>query len=139
MLKKTAIAAATTFAALSTTLVAPAAQAAPYPRSIDTQCIAVAADSKVGINERVKVKFKWTADGNITPKGRVKYTVTRVRTGTVETGTFWSGAANRVQKRFFRFKRTGNYYVEFQTQAKASSIFRNCSASTEKIKVRKKF
>lgn len=138
-MKKTAIAAATTFAALGSMLIAPAAQAAPYPRSVDTACVAVAADSKVGPGDRVKVKFKWTADGNITPKGRVKYTVTRVRTGTVETGTFWSGAANRTQKRFFRFKRTGNYYVEFQTQAKASSIFRNCSASTEKIKVRKKF
>ena len=138
-MKKTAIAAATTFAALSTMLIAPAAQADPYPRSVDTECVAVAADTKVGPGDSVKVKFKWTADGNITPKGRVSYTVTRVRTGTVESGSFWSGAANRTQTRNFTFERTGNYYVEFQTKAKATSIFRNCSASTEKIKVRKRF
>jgi hypothetical protein len=138
-MKKTAIAAATMFAALSTMLVAPAAQADPYPRSVDTECVAVAADTTVGPGDSVKVKFKWTADGNITPKGRVKYTVIRKRTGVVDTGTFWSGAANKTQTRIFRFERTGNYYVEFQTQAKATSIFRNCEASTEKIKVRKRF
>lgn len=138
-MKKTAIAAATMFAALSTMLVAPAAQADPYPRSVDTECVAVAADTTVGPGDSVKVKFKWTADGNITPKGRVDYTVIRKRTGTVERGSFWSGAANKTQTRTFSFKRTGNYYVEFQTKAKATSIFRNCEASTEKIKVRKRF
>jgi hypothetical protein len=138
-MKKTAIAAATMFAALSTVLVAPAAQADPYPRSVDTECVAVADDTRVGPGEAVKVKFKWTADGNITPKGRVKYTVIRKRTGVVDTGFFWSGAANKTQTRIFRFKRTGNYYVEFQTKAKATSIFRNCEASTEKIRVRKRF
>ena len=138
-MKRTAIAAATTFAALSTVLIAPAAQADPYPRSIDTECVAVAADTKVGPGDRVKVKFKWTADGNITPKGRVDYTVTRVRTGVVEKGSFWSGAANKTQTRNFTFERTGNYYVEFETKAKATSVFRNCSASTEKIRVRKRF
>lgn len=138
-MKKTAIAAATTFAALSTMLIAPAAQADPYPRSVDTVCVAVAADTKVGPGDRVKVKFKWTAEGNITPKGRVGYTVIRKRTGVVETGSFWSGAQDKTSVKFFRFKRTGNYFVEFETKAKASSIFRNCSASTDKIKVRKRF
>lgn len=138
-MKKTAIAAATTFAALSTMLIAPAAQADPYPRSVDTACVAVADDRKVGPGDRVKIKFKWTADGNITPKGRVDYTVIRKRTGVVEKGSFWSGAANRTQTRIFSFKRTGNYYIEFQTKAKATSIFRNCEAMTEKIKVRKRF
>jgi hypothetical protein len=138
-MKKTAIAAATTFAALSTMLIAPAAQADPYPRSIDTACVAVAADSKVGPGDRVKVKFKWTAEGNITPKGRVNYTVIRKRTGTVDKGFFWSGAKKQSSVKYFRFARTGNYYVEFETATKASSVFRNCSASTSKIKVRKRF
>jgi hypothetical protein len=137
-MKKTAIA-ATTLAALGSMMIAPAAHADPYPRSVDTECVAVAADVTVGPGDDVKVKFKWTADGNLTPKGRVAYTVTRVRTGTVETGSFWSGAANRTQTRIFSFKRTGNYYVEFETKAQTTSIFRNCSASTEKIKVRKSF
>ena len=138
-MKKTVIAAATTFAALSTMLIAPAAQADPYPRSIDTACVAVAADTKVGPGDRVKVKFKWTADGNITPKGRVNYTVIRKRTGVVEKGFFWSGAKKQATVRYFRFARTGNYYVEFETAAKRTSVFRNCEASTSKIKVRKRF
>jgi len=138
-MRKTAVAAATTFAALSTMLIAPAAQADPYPRSIGTQCVAVAADSKAGPGDRVKVKFKWTAEGNITPKGRVNYTVTRKKTGTVEKGFFWSGAQKQATSKFFRFKRTGNYHVEFASAAKASSVFRNCEASTSKIRVRRGF
>ena len=138
MLKKTALA-ATTFAALGSLLIAPAAQADPYPRSIDTECVAVASDTTVGIGDSTKVKFKWTADGNITPKGTVKYAVIRKGSGTIEKGSFWSGGANRTQTRTFSFERRGNYYVEFQTKTQDTSIFRNCSASTEKIKVRKKY
>ncbi|WP_210438958.1 hypothetical protein [Nocardioides xinjiangensis] len=139
-MKKMAVAAATTtIAALGSLVVAPAAQADPYPRSIDTECVAVAADTTVGPGDTVKIKFKWTADGNITPKGRVEYVVRRVRTGVVETGSFWSGAANKAQTKNFSFERKGNYYVEFDTAAKSTSVFRNCSASTAKIKVRNRF
>lgn len=136
-MKKMAVAAATTtIAALGSMLIAPAAQAAPYPRSIDTQCVAVAADSKVAPGDRVKVKFKWTAEGNITPKGRVNYTVIRKGTGKVEKGFFWSGAKKQASVNFFSFARRGNYYVEFQTATSKDSVFRNCSTSTSKIKVR---
>ncbi|MCU1438978.1 hypothetical protein [Nocardioides sp.] len=136
-MKKTAI--ATTFVALSTMLIAPSAQAAPYPRSIDTACVAVAADSKVGPGDRVKVTFKWTADGNITPQSRVTYTVTRKGGGAVESGFFWSGAKKQSSVKFFRFARNGNYYVDFETATKRTSVFRNCEASTSKIKVRNRF
>lgn len=139
-MKKMAVATATTtLVALGSLVLAPAAQADPYPRSIDTECVAVAADTKVGLGDAVKVKFKWTADGNITPKGRVDYTVTRVRTGEVDSGTFWSGAAKKAQTKTFSFERTGNYYIEFSTKAQKTSVFKNCSASTDKIKVRKGF
>jgi hypothetical protein len=140
-MKKTAVALATTTITAfgSMLVVAPAANADPYPRSIDTECVAVAADVTVRPGQRVKVRFKWTADGNLTPRGTVKYTVTRKKTGTVERGSFWSGAQNQTQKRFFSFERKGNYYVDFRTTLGPQSVFRNCSASTEKIKVRNKF
>lgn len=136
-MKKMAVAAATTtIAALGSMLIGPAAQADPYPRSIDTECVAVAADSKVGPGDRVKVKFKWTAEGNITPKGKVKYAVIRKGSGTVERGSFWSGATKQSSVNVFSFARRGNYYVEFQTATSKQSVFRNCSTSTSKIKVR---
>jgi hypothetical protein len=139
-MKKLAVAAATTtVAALGLTLLAPAAQADPYPRSIDTSCVAVAADTTVGPGDKVKVKFKWTAEGNITPKGDVKFVVTRKGTGTVERGSFFSGAKKQSSIRVFRFARKGNYYVQFQTTTNSKSVFRNCSTSTSKIKVRKNF
>ena len=139
-MKKMAVAAATTtIAALGSMLVAPAAQANPYPRSIDTSCVAVAADTKVGPGDEVKVKFKWTADGNITPKGRVNYVVTRKGGGTVEKGFFWSGAKKQSSINYFSFDRRGNYYIDFETGAMNTSVFRNCSASTSKIKVRNRF
>ena len=140
MKKMTVAAAATSFAAVASMLVAaPAAQADPYPRSVDTACVAVAADTKVGPGDRVKVKFKWTADGNITPKGRVKWTVMRKKTGVVQQGSFWSGAKKQATTKRFSFERKGNYYIEFETATKASSIFRNCTATTSKIKVRNRF
>ena len=136
-MKKMAVATATTtLVALGSLVISPAAQADPYPRSVDTQCIAVAADTKVGPGDRVKVKFKWTADGNVTPKGRVSFTVTRKRTGTVERGWFW---ASGTKKRNFSFERRGNYVVRFATAAPDDSILRNCSARTAKIKVRNRF
>ena len=139
-MKKMAVATATTtLVALGSLVISPAAQADPYPRSVDTQCIAVAADTKVGPGDRVKVKFKWTADGNITPKGRVKWTVMRKKTGVVQQGSFWSGAKKQATTKRFSFERKGNYYIEFETATKASSIFRNCTATTSKIKVRNRF
>ena len=139
-MKKMAVATATTtLLALGSLVIAPAAQADPYPRSIDTECVAVAADTKVAPGEAVKIRFKWTAEGNITPKGTVKYVVTRKKTGTVESGSFWSSATKKGVTKTFTFKRTGNYYVEFDTKAQKTSVFKNCSATTAKIKVRKGF
>lgn len=139
-MKKMAVATATTtLLALGSLVIAPAAQADPYPRSIDTTCVAVAADTKVGPGDSVKIKFKWVADGNVTPKGRVNYTVTRKKTGVVDKGFLWSGAKKQSSKLFVKLQRTGNYYVEFETAVSKKSVFKNCSASTSKIKVRKKF
>lgn len=136
MKKMTAAAAATTFAAVASMLVAPAAQADPYPRSIDTQCIAVAADTKVGVGDTVVTKFKWTASGNVTPKGRVTYTVQLKKTGTVQQGSF---RADGTKKRSFKLRARGNYVIRFETAAPDTSVLRNCSARTATIKVRKRF
>ncbi|WP_374457519.1 hypothetical protein [Nocardioides sp.] len=139
-MKKMAVATATTtLVALGSLVMAPAAQADPYPRSIDTSCVAVADDTQVAPGEAVKVKFKWTAEGNVTPKGTVKWTVRNTKTGTVETGSFWSGAAKKAVTKTFTFASKGNYYVEFDTKAQKTSVFKNCSTSTSKIKVRKRF
>ncbi len=139
-MKKLAVAVATTtITALGSMLIAPAAHASPYPRSIDTSCVAVAADSTVGPGDRVKVKFKWIAEGNVTPKGRVNYVVIRKGSGTIEKGFFWSGAKKQSSVNYFSFDRRGNYYIKFKTSTSSQSVFRNCSASTSKIKVRNRF
>ncbi len=139
-MKKYVVAVATTtIATLGSMLVAPAAQAAPYPRSVDTDCIAVADDNRVRPREQVKVKFKWTAEGNLTPSGRVEYAVIRKGTGVVDRGAFYSNSRSESSVNFFRFSRSGTYYVRFATDTRRDSIFRDCSTSTSPIKVDRRY
>lgn len=138
-MKKTAIAAATTFAALSTMLIAPAAHAEPYPRSIDTTAVAVADDLTVNPVDYVRVKFKWNSEGTADPVGRVIWKVVNERTGViVKRGDFWDGRDDLVTRVRFTLQR-GNYRVFFRTRTGENSVFQNARALTDVIKVRKRF
>lgn len=135
-MKKMAVAlATTTIAALGTLAVAPAAQADPYPRSVDTQCVAVTASTKVAPGETVRVKFKWTAEGNANPKGTVNFVAKRKNGVVVKRGSFFSPAKATTKTVALSFPK-GNYTVQFRTATGPNSVFQNCSASTDTIRVR---
>jgi hypothetical protein len=137
-MKKTAIA-ATTFAALSTMLVAPA-HAAPYPRSIDTQCVANVADNTISPSANARVRFTWSADGNVSPRGSVKYVVKKANNGVVvKRGSFFKPRSLQTKRFKLAFEDKGRFIVKFRTNTGPSSVFQNCQVATETIKVRDRF
>jgi hypothetical protein len=139
-MKKTAIAAATTFAALSTMLIAPAAHAEPYPRSINTQCVANVADNTISPSANARVRFTWTADGNVSPRGSVKFVVKRANNGVVvKRGSFFVPRSTETKTFKLAFENEGKFLVKFRTNTGPSSVFQNCQVSTENIKVRDRF
>ena len=139
-MKKTAIAAATTFAAFSTMLIAPAAQAAPYPRSINTQCVVNVEDNTISPSANARVRFTWTADGNVSPRGSVKFIVKRANNGVVvKRGSFYMSKNIRTKSFKLAFEDQGKYTVKFRTNTGPSSVFQNCETSTDTIKVRTSF
>lgn len=132
---KIIVAPVTAIATLGTLALAPAAQADPYPRSIETQCSATVADSRIRPDQDARVRFTWTAEGNASPGGPVDWVVRR--NGRVyDRGSFNSGGGTRSFR--FQFSK-GNYRVIFQTDTPRTSVFRNCSDSTPTIKVRNRF
>jgi hypothetical protein len=139
-MKKTAIAAATTFAALSTMLIAPSAHAEPYPRSIDTQCVVNVEDGTISPSANARVRFTWTADGNVSPRGSVKFVVKRANNGVVvKRGSFFMGRSTESKAFKLAFEDEGKFIVKFRTNTGPSSVFQNCEATTDTIKVRDRF
>lgn len=139
-MKKTALAAATTIAALGSMLIAPAAQAAPYPRSIDTQCVVNVEDNTISPSANARVRFTWSADGNVSPRGSVKFVVKKANNGVVvKRGSFFKPTGTKTVSNKLVFEKAGRFIVKFKTNAGPSSVFQNCQVSTETIKVSKRF
>jgi hypothetical protein len=138
-MKKTAIA-ATTFAALSTMLIAPTAHAEPYPRSIDTQCVVNVEDNTISPSSNARVRFTWSADGNVSPRGSVKFIVKKANNGVVvKRGSFFKPKGTKTVTNKLLFENEGKFIVKFKTNTGPSSVFQNCQVSTETIKVRDRF
>jgi hypothetical protein len=138
-MKKLAVATATTtIAALGSLVLAPAAQADPYPRSIDTQCVAFA-DGTVAPSANARVRFTWTADGNVAPSGSVRFVVKRANGVIVKRGSIWKPARRDTKRVKLTFDTPGNFIVKFRTNTGPSSVFQNCKATTDTIKVRERF
>ena len=136
MLKKTALA-ATTFAALGSLLIAPAAQADPYPRSIETNCVVNVEDNTISPSANARVRFTWTADGNVSPRGSVKFVVKKANNGVVvKRGSFFIPKNTDSKKFNLLFENQGKFIVKFRTNTGPSSVFQNCETTTDAIKVR---
>jgi hypothetical protein len=138
-MKKTAIA-ATTLAALGSMLIAPAAQADPYPRSVNTNCVVNVEDNTISPSSNARVRFTWTADGNVSPRGSVKFVVKKANNGVVvKRGSFFKPKGTKTVTNKLVFEDAGKFIVKFRTNTGPSSVFQNCQVATETIKVRNRF
>ena len=111
---------------ISGLVLAPAANAAPYPHTVPTDCHARLLDSKITTKQKPSAFFRITTQGNYTPSARVTIRITRNSTGrTVERAQrFYNGGT---EKWTFSRLGKGTYTVSFRAQTADRSVFKNCN------------
>ena len=127
-MKKFATLFATSALMLVGTLVAPAAQADPYPQSVATTCTATT-NSPVTEGQTVRIRVEWTSAGNATPRGDVQVNVISKKDDEIVRSVerYYAG-----KPLTFKFKglKAGGYQVRIAATTPATSGFKSYRTRT---------
>ena len=127
-MKKFATLFATSALALVGTLVAPAAQADPYPQSVETTCT-VTTNTPVPKGRTVRVRVNWFSAGNASPRGDIRVNVIRLKDDKLVRSVerYFSGDALTYK---FTDLRPSGYKVRVIASTPASSVFQGYKTSS---------
>jgi len=110
-------------------VVAPAANADPYPHSIATYCHAKAKTNPIPTTVRPRFIFWITTDGNGVPHTNVHITIKRKSTGHVVRRTTRWYDGGKPTWAFKKLHNPGRYKFILRTATGANSVYKNCSVS----------
>lgn len=130
---KTIAAVITAFLMSAGLLVVSSPAHAVYPKSITTVCSAQATKLVIKPSTKPRIAFSAASTaGNGSPSGTVTVTFTRSLTGKVVRTTQRAYSGTLAVYKFARLRR-GNYIVTLSLDTGASSVFKNCAATTRQI------